>query len=144
MLKLFARTVLVFALCLGTVATCIYAVTFSPSYNKCEGEYAQQGGKNEQAQFSERIGALAACEATFANENGGAITGIATVLLTVVTALLVWMAYDQGRTARAQLRAYVFIDNVKGQLNQRAGNWHFAVKVRIKNFGATPAHQLQS
>jgi hypothetical protein len=40
------------------------------------------------------------------------ITAISTVLLTFVTAGLVWVGYQQIRTTRFQLRAYVYPDSV--------------------------------
>jgi hypothetical protein len=69
-----------------------------------------------------------------------AITGIATLLLVFVTGGLVWIAKDQSKTARAQLRAYVGIAAARLE-NTGLGQIPVAV-INIKNFGHTPAYQM--
>jgi hypothetical protein len=79
------------------------------------------------------------CLGRFTNENNGAITAVSTLLLTFVTAGLVFIGYRQHRTTRAQLRAYVFVGEVKiidpdGAEPQAA--------VTLSNFGKTPAYRV--
>jgi hypothetical protein len=70
--------------------------------------------------------------------HNGAITGIATVFLAVITAGLVSIARDQFKTTRAQLRAYIWTEspntNIDGAPN--------AAKMAIKNSGQTPAYKV--
>lgn len=89
---------------------------------------------------------LADCMAEFIDANRDSITALATVLLTIVTGGLVWIAYQQHVTTRAQLRAYVFQEGanlldatqlpVPGPANQP---W---VELIIKNSGETPAYNV--
>ena len=75
-------------------------------------------------------------------DNHDPIEAVATVLLTVVTGILVWVAHRQFTTTRAQLRAYVMVETVArtvlgpGTIPQGS--------VRIKNFGQTPAHDVRA
>jgi hypothetical protein len=72
------------------------------------------------------------------NDYGAGITGIATVFLAIITAGLVFVAIDQSKTTRRQLRAYVFISDVKVL--------QFATIPRVtaefKNFGQTPCDEI--
>lgn len=70
-----------------------------------------------------------------------AIEAIATVLLAVVTGILVWVAYRQFTTTRAQLRAYVHLEkiNVEDASVNRIPKASFVVK----NFGVTPAREVR-
>ena len=71
--------------------------------------------------------------------HNGAITGVATGLLAIITAWLVFVAREQSRTTRAQLRAYVFPKKIGvnlyiGQVPKYC--------VLIRNTGQTPAYKL--
>jgi hypothetical protein len=74
----------------------------------------------------------------FFEAHNGAITGIATVFLTIITEWLVIVARDQSKTTRAQLRAYVMVET--------ATTLDFGprpkAQVVLRNFGKTPAHDL--
>jgi hypothetical protein len=76
----------------------------------------------------------------FINENGEGITAVATLLLTFVTAGLVWTARQQFVTSRAQLRAYVSVE--AGQISAVPGAVPRA-QVNIKNYGQTPAYKFR-
>jgi hypothetical protein len=78
--------------------------------------------------------------AAFAKANGEAITAIATLLLTFVTAGLVVMARRQIVTSRAQLRAYVAVES--GQIFALA-NQRLRALVIVKNYGQTPAYKFR-
>jgi hypothetical protein len=78
--------------------------------------------------------------AAFANEYGVAITALATLLLTFVTAGLVWMARRQITTSRAQLRAYVAVES--GQIRAVAGERPKA-QMTVRNYGQTPAYKFR-
>jgi hypothetical protein len=76
----------------------------------------------------------------FINENGVGITAIATLLLTFVTAGLVWTARLQILTSRAQLRAYVYVESAQISLVAGAAP---KTQVNIKNYGQTPAYKFR-
>lgn len=74
---------------------------------------------------------------------------VLTLLLTTVgTWALVWTFFDQRRTTRAELRAYVFPESgmiVDGSHHQLTGDREGIprVLIQVKNFGSTPAHQVR-
>jgi hypothetical protein len=80
------------------------------------------------------------CAGGFANDNGIAITSLATVLLTIVTGGLVWLGFLQFSTTRAQLRAYIYPD----QMGLFPGSPQPSVYTVFKNFGQTPAPTVVS
>jgi hypothetical protein len=88
---------------------------------------------------SNHVDVLLARLSDFANEYGIAITALATVLLTLVTTGLVWMAYRQIVTSRAQLRAYVSVES--SSISLTVGSQPVA-GVTLKNYGNTPAYEF--
>jgi hypothetical protein len=85
------------------------------------------------------------CAGGFANDNGTAITALATVLLTIVTSGLVLIGYRQIKTTRAELRAYIFVEFSGIQDGATLPNAPIPVAagcpnshVVIKNSGQTP------
>jgi hypothetical protein len=64
------------------------------------------------------------------------------LLLVIVTGGLVWIGYMQIRTARAQLRAYVFVDVIR-ITHVGDGDGIPEAQVYIKNCGQTPAYQCR-
>jgi hypothetical protein len=90
--------------------------------------------------FFGTIGTYRDCAAQFVRKDNGAITALATLLLTFVTAILVWMAFQQNRTTRAQLRAYVMVGTA--DTADIAFDRMPKGKIQIKNFGQTPAHNV--
>jgi hypothetical protein len=97
-----------------------------------------------------RIDIYAVCTMRFANNNGNAITALATVLLALVTGLLVWIVWLQFSTSRAQLRAYVFIETAGifdgptwATADVPAGSGCPGSHLVIKNFGQTPAYDVR-
>jgi len=95
---------------------CVVLILGSSDFQACVGqnETNQSGKASDESLpiFSVAI-TYRDCFGRFANENNGAITALATVLLTFVTAGLVWVGYRQIITTRAQLRAYIAIENVE-------------------------------
>jgi len=80
------------------------------------------------------------CFGKWANDNNSAITAISTLLLFLVTAGLVWVAHRQHTTARAELRAYVFVTKCKvTHVVEGDGQGAAEAVVVIKNAGQTPA-----
>jgi hypothetical protein len=74
----------------------------------------------------------------FLDVHNGAITGVATVLLAIITGWLVSVARDQSNTTRAQLRAYVMVETaITLDFGPRP-----RANVVFKNSGKTPAHDL--
>jgi hypothetical protein len=62
----------------------------------------------------------------------------ATILLAGITGGLVYFGFEQAKTTRAQLRAYLFLDDPRIE-NVGVLNYPLTI-VGIKNFGQTPAH----
>ncbi len=82
------------------------------------------------------------CGSFFANRNGEAFTGIFTIALTFATFLLGVLAWDQGQTTRAQLRAYLWGRAI--ELNDfEVGKVPYA-KIVITNSGATAAKNVKT
>jgi hypothetical protein len=74
------------------------------------------------------------------NDYGAGITGIATVILAIITAVLVYVASVQNKTTRAQLRAYVFATDARVKtLPEREEP---SIVVAFTNTGQTPAYKL--
>jgi len=73
--------------------------------------------------------------------HNGTVTGVATVLLAIITAWLVFVARDQSKTTRAQLRAYVGV-TTRNTPNLIVGeNQMFGIF--ITNYGNTPALKVK-
>ena len=66
----------------------------TPSYQDCKGQYESQYATNPKQDHQYVVGLLAKCEGVAIDANNGTITAIATILLTVVTAFLGYMAWD--------------------------------------------------
>ena len=83
------------------------------------------------------------CALSVFKENTEAITAISTALLAVITLFVAWIARNQYRTTRAQLRAYVHVDRVgRAQYPEvPPGDWFF---INTKNFGETPAYFVET
>lgn len=81
------------------------------------------------------------CGGYFATENGDGITAIFTAMLAVITVLLAFLAYDQGRTTRAQLRAYVVVSPKRAALD--FDDHTVTVVAFTQNKGQTPAFKTQ-
>jgi hypothetical protein len=77
----------------------------------------------------------------FINDHNAVITAISTVLLTVVTAGLVWIGSKQIDTTRAQLRAYVFARPIGVPSASDDTGWP-TVELVMKNWGQTPAYDV--
>ncbi len=125
-----------------SVASPFLARESSLSFQQCQSQYEANTASQEQIKnlsfFIKRVIALR-CTAEFVRTHDAAITAVATVLLTFVTGGLIWVGYMQIRTARAQLRAYVFVSSA------RVANVADGVPVAhvvIKNFGQTPAYKV--
>ncbi|HEY5048919.1 MAG TPA: hypothetical protein VII49_12970 [Rhizomicrobium sp.] len=120
--------------------------TFSPSYQTCKAhgaeyaaaEYQGNAGKLTHKPITDNT--FIDCESFFADENGAGVTALGTVLLFVVTGLLTWVAYDQGQTSRAQLRAYLFVETA--DIEWETPESIPSANVKLKNFGQTPAKSV--
>jgi hypothetical protein len=82
------------------------------------------------------------CSGLFLNAHEGMVTGVATILLMAITALLSAVAFAQYRTTRAQLRAYVDLSTVQLEKNPSDINAPWGIHVMFKNYGATPARDV--
>jgi hypothetical protein len=122
------------------IAAFAFAGSQSSSYQECERSPEQQAIWNARTSGLHRFSLLINCEAAFLNANGGAITGVASVLLAWITYLLVGLGREQGRTTRAQLRAYVSAipEQAFFEADGRLG-----IIVQLKNVGVTPAFETQ-
>lgn len=95
----------------------------------------------QQTELSALLGWHTDCLGAFVKEKEAAITALATVLLTIVTAGLVIVTGMQFKTSRAQLRAYVFVESAV-TANVVDGTGPPEAHVVIKNFGQTPAYEV--
>jgi hypothetical protein len=139
-----------FAFLVIVIAVSFGVLSLSPSYNECirnngqhsTEQYTTDGQQIVEGAIDNPTGPrlLLHCGSFFANKNGEAFTGLFTVALTLATFLLGYLAWDQGRTTRAQLRAYVFIKSAGVGLNKADGK--VLAHLKFKNFGATPAFKL--
>jgi len=77
----------------------------------------------------------------FVNDYGAAITALATILLTFVTAGLVLMGYRQIATSRAQLRAYLSVES--GEIRDLVTGAQPVAHIVVKNYGQTPAYKFR-
>src|ERR1051326_6252145 len=139
------------AICILTLLLALGGAMRSPSYEDCETEnsYDASGQKKNGALYLtppgvvDGLGTWAECLSVVANKNGDAITGLATVLLTLVTGGLVWLAADQSNTSRAELRAYVKLSHVSPGLvgldERFPVTGTVVIAVQAKNSGQTPA-----
>lgn len=66
------------------------------------------------------------------------------MLLVVVTALLVWVAYVQARTTQRQLRAYVMIAHARVDVTRREDGPGVQAQIELHNFGQTPGYEFQT
>jgi hypothetical protein len=71
------------------------------------------------------------------------ITGIATVVLAVITRRLVALGIEQSATTRAQLRAYLSVVIGLGVNQDRVRELKFEAKPFILNNGETPAYNVR-
>jgi hypothetical protein len=75
--------------------------------------------------------------------HAGAITGVATVVLAVITWRIVTLGKEQSETTRAQLRAYLSVVIGTAVYQDRINNFQFEAKPSIVNNGATPAYNVR-
>lgn len=127
------------------------SLALSANYNYCvshdgqhyTGQHNQNGAPIVEGpiEHPNSISLFVFCGGIYANENGAGITAFATVLLTIVTGLLSYLAWDQSKTSRAELRAYAHISKVdlKRVLDGSAPKARFT----IRNFGHTPARKVR-
>jgi len=139
----------VWAFCVASLAIFVVVVfgslALSPTYNYCvsnngqhyTGEHNQEGSPVIEGPIDSPtpIRLFIFCGGLYANENGSGITALATVLLTIVTGLLGWLAWDQGHTARAQLRAYVSVEGLTVKRSSKV----LRLEIKLLNSGETPA-----
>lgn len=150
------RLLLLFALCAAIILACMGLVTLAPSYKYCRAGHATEE-KYKDSHYTDDLvpvsgGTFLDCESFFANRNGDAFTGLATLLLTFVTLGLGYLAWDQGNATRAQTRAYVFLDEV-GMMDGPTPPWVLSItqalsgcpqlNTLIRNLGKTPAYNVK-
>ena len=82
------------------------------------------------------------CIGEFLEANNGVITGVSTAFLAWITYLLVVLGRGQEKTSRAQLRAYVMVGTAT--ISNIIGDKMPVAKIQIKNFGQTPAYNLNA
>jgi hypothetical protein len=79
----------------------------------------------------------------FLDAHGGAIAGVATVILAYITWRLVTLGKDQSETTRAQLRAYLSVVVGAAIYQERDKELRFEGKPAILNNGQTPAYNVR-
>ncbi|HVV64584.1 MAG TPA: hypothetical protein VHC42_03890 [Rhizomicrobium sp.] len=145
-----AATIFFAGLMIVVPAVWFALVALSPSYNSCiqnsgqhpTEQYTGDGQQIVEGPIDNPTGFRLAlvCGSDFANRNGEAFTGLFTIALTVATFLLGLLAWDQGRTSKAQMRAYVAVEMAATVPPPD----EFGLKARIdfKNYGQTPAYSF--
>lgn len=144
--KYWLHTLIVIVLVLGPV----FCLWFSPPFRYCIDHQGQQPTPQHNENGAPVILIPApsttqvwtSCIAVFSNDNGAAITALATVLLTVITGGLVWIGINQAQSTQAIERAYVFITmEIVGEVitNDSAKGADNKAKVKMRNAGKTPA-----
>ncbi len=148
MSRIFASTILVIALVLAT-----WLVATSPNFKYCaesQGQYPSEthdkGPSIALIPANEPMRIQLACIGGYLNENGMAVTGLATILLALITGFLVALGRSQGTTTRKQLRAYVGVDEME-KLEERVVDYDPVTKIckvnaLMVNFGKTPAYDV--
>jgi hypothetical protein len=118
----------------------VKATTLAPSYKDCDADQQASYSEDEQNNFFDQASSFIYCEGVYAQANNGAITAIATAFLTIITALLAWLAYEQSKTGRAQLRAYISANAIKAGILKDDKTIY--VIVELRNTGQTPAFEF--
>lgn len=98
--------------------------------NTAQHEHAAQNAIDDKPTFFFWVWQLA-------DTHNKGIEAISAALLVVITAFLMWVAWQQFRTARAELRAYVQMSHKPPGLRLDADR--ASVVMQIKNHGSTPA-----
>jgi hypothetical protein len=73
-----------------------------------------------------------------ASDPASAVAAWSALALTLITGFLAYMAWQQSRTTRAQLRAYIGVETA----NYSVDLPKHEARIRIKNFGQTPAYNV--
>jgi hypothetical protein len=79
----------------------------------------------------------------FLEAHAGAITGVATAILAIITWRIVSLGKDQSETTRKQLRAYLSIVIGQATYQDDARNIRFEAKPLLINNGETPAYNVR-
>ena len=121
----------------------------SPSFQQCLCDHRNPTNTNNSLETSTTsFSTLRDCTGIFIDLNNGSLTAIATFLLVVATAGLIWTTFKQGDTSRKQLRAYVLVEI--GQIEliavtkmpNHVTHWKGKTKLEIHNTGQTPAQEM--
>jgi len=128
----------------------------SSSFQKCINQASEPKTAKQQQPLEKGSASLPvsesywSCAGQWVNENDGAVTALSTVLLAAITLGLVMLGFEQSRTSRRQLRAYVFPDSgnlYDGSMMtppQPARSNCPGLLMNFKNSGATPAKDVVS
>lgn len=145
--KILAIFLLVLVL-VGAIGACLlssvnyqYCVNHEGQYGSAHHDEKSTPAVNPVLNHSTKVVVFLYCGGAFADANAGAITAVATVLLTVVTAILAWLAFRQGRTSRAQLRAYIAA--FPGAIFAIDPNQRLVGTFAFTNGGRTPAYKVE-
>jgi hypothetical protein len=149
------KTWQLFTMIVATALVILWFVGNSQTFENCikdqEKTYSLQASNDNPSAFAS-VGTYLEfrriCAGDFANRGSNAITALATVLLTFVTAGLIWTGFLQVRTTREQLRAYVFPDaaavwegtTLNTPRNDRI-DWP-GIELSWRNSGQTPAKNV--
>ncbi len=146
MLNLVRNLALASFFLVATVTLGLITRDSAPSFQQCQNaQYKTDGAPAQQPErfsiFVEKFFAPL-CTARFLEAHNAVITAIATVLLTFVTGGLVWAGYQQIRTTRAQLRAYLSIATGEGFRQGAVKGLKFEFRPVVINTGQTPAYKV--
>jgi hypothetical protein len=132
-------------------AISLAGLAISKNYNYCVGHNGQYDtGKQDDEGHAiivppvsqpSAMSVFLRCGGVYAERNSSALAAPATAFLVLIASLLGYLAWDQARTKRGELRAYVLVgDSIIG--NIVPGGMPTAV-MTIKNSGRTPAFKVR-
>jgi hypothetical protein len=140
---------IVAAMCMAVLAMVAFAATFSGMQS---GPSAQSSTSNAPKKCehaasdchpnNENDSAFFVALGNFIHVESNTITAVSTVLLAIITAGLVFVVYVQIITARAQLRAYLLVDQTS--VFNVTGDSSPYVEIVFKNTGLTPAYKVRT
>jgi hypothetical protein len=129
-----ARTFVVWCCVAWVLALVAWGATYSPSYRKCVGSYANNKGADERSDLNETVAsspriyilpAFLLCEGAFIDENSGTITAFATLAIAGFT-LTLWRAtnslWDAGERQLRAMRQSVFVNIAAAKAAKKAAN----------------------
>lgn len=117
-------------------------MTFSASYQQCDGSRAAEYGQPYKPSADEKIMSFFVCQGQSLDANGDLLVALGTVTIAIFT-LTLWRSTERaGEHFRVTERAYVKLSHTPpgAQFTTDLGQPAVVVQLQVKNFGHTPAY----